>query len=1183
MVNNLVKINKVKMPKFNTKANIRVPSYANIQMGSKPRKTISTTKPPILPIKFQKAKHMNWNQAKAAFPKLAPFGDADKDHVVNMYDCKPFDYYKHAVRPSDVGRPVHAWSTPGLTFDKVFQRAEKALPHLFKEGGHVEDQVSDWLTEALEGRTNQRPVPPFKDIVGIYKRKVTFTPEETNMIHLTIKRYLNDKYPNKDFYFDHKKPSEVTVVDYDIDEGLLNQISFGVLKYGKRYDQITQEISAIQQELESSSGVETPPLSALLSNQSNSERQSQLRFELNQLIQMKNNIDQTAREMASKGREKTQKISKVLGNDAPEDYKDLLKHLGSAAQTVTFWITDDPSRVMTKSTVTNEQGEKASPNAFYDALQNESDSSKYLSWTSCERVYGPYSHGVWHDIELHNAIVYIYLGGRTPKKDRPSGRIMLRWGKNDDTGEFDVGVEAVAYPWGKSDSKNPDKSKNDSLRFAVQEILQEKGYFLTHVTTPYRYAGYSDVEHAEDVRIGYYPYDKPVFKPHNIRQYKINLSKQESIPEPLQVMLAKDESEDIQARLAGKSEVAPKTMRALRSTPYPFVQEELAARPDLLKKYPKTYFKLVDIWHQMDEREQEDLPLNKKLLEGKEPPSAAMEKLFTDKYAMNTALNQPYGNKPQFQFKMINMFPEDAPYKLVQTNKLSAPVMSAIMKADGDESTIRRLIDAHGGKLSRNQIQYILKKYPRFGSKFLTSSRLQPTEIINIWNNMSDVDKHYAIRDTYGKVLPLLQKVIKEGDNLSLKAQLFSFGLLSDADKDIMYDLASSDLHNKSDIQKELIQNYFSVPIINKIFKSSPSLLVIDRAMRKTLSKADELPKNDYLQVLDSMLSLAEEGDSNTKERFGQYYKDFMMTELSPSVVSRMKKLLNIDQSKSKSKPKDENSDFSLHDMVRVHKDNASRMWVSTMDKYNNKIGEITEITPDGNFKLTFLGSDEQSYFTFDDVCLELVNPEFVKQHEAAQENNQENSSDIDLSEHLTRDTRNQIFNGYSINQIEDRFEEYLNEAANYNSRFTTLLSIGVDYIIKLFEEDSRWNSDIGGDVISTLYTFMKNDMRVSTLRNGSVTDAFISLANSSDRAAILILNSDYDIVSKAITENIGYLYNTAFTRLIGSDVLDSEKRKVMYKRIVEICQNDSGAWGYLKEHVLEEDMDEILEIIDGS
>jgi hypothetical protein len=36
-------------------------------------------------------KQMNWLQAKSKFPKLNPFGDADRDGVINMLDCKPFD------------------------------------------------------------------------------------------------------------------------------------------------------------------------------------------------------------------------------------------------------------------------------------------------------------------------------------------------------------------------------------------------------------------------------------------------------------------------------------------------------------------------------------------------------------------------------------------------------------------------------------------------------------------------------------------------------------------------------------------------------------------------------------------------------------------------------------------------------------------------------------------------------------------------------------------------------------------------------------------------------------------------------------------------------------------------------------------------------------------------------------
>ena len=34
---------------------------------------------------------MDWGQAKVRYPKLSPFGDADRDGVKNWLDCKPFD------------------------------------------------------------------------------------------------------------------------------------------------------------------------------------------------------------------------------------------------------------------------------------------------------------------------------------------------------------------------------------------------------------------------------------------------------------------------------------------------------------------------------------------------------------------------------------------------------------------------------------------------------------------------------------------------------------------------------------------------------------------------------------------------------------------------------------------------------------------------------------------------------------------------------------------------------------------------------------------------------------------------------------------------------------------------------------------------------------------------------------
>ncbi len=39
----------------------------------------------------QPINNLSWPQAKARFPGLKPYGDADKDRVKNFRDCKPFD------------------------------------------------------------------------------------------------------------------------------------------------------------------------------------------------------------------------------------------------------------------------------------------------------------------------------------------------------------------------------------------------------------------------------------------------------------------------------------------------------------------------------------------------------------------------------------------------------------------------------------------------------------------------------------------------------------------------------------------------------------------------------------------------------------------------------------------------------------------------------------------------------------------------------------------------------------------------------------------------------------------------------------------------------------------------------------------------------------------------------------
>ena len=45
----------------------------------------------FIPKPVTRRKDMNWFQASQKYPKLPPFGDTDRDGVLNMFDCKPFD------------------------------------------------------------------------------------------------------------------------------------------------------------------------------------------------------------------------------------------------------------------------------------------------------------------------------------------------------------------------------------------------------------------------------------------------------------------------------------------------------------------------------------------------------------------------------------------------------------------------------------------------------------------------------------------------------------------------------------------------------------------------------------------------------------------------------------------------------------------------------------------------------------------------------------------------------------------------------------------------------------------------------------------------------------------------------------------------------------------------------------
>jgi len=695
----------MKTIRFNPQT-IKVPTFMDIKMKRKPRQTISLSPPKL---NFSASmKKLSYPQAKARFPKLSPYGDADGDHILNKFDCRPFDYFKHAVRPEDVDKPVHTWSVPDYTFGKAFAKAETKLPMFFK--GPDEDYYSGMLTNALKSREERKKIEPFKDLVGVHKVNVKFDSDQTQLAHALLKRYLEEQHQGITFLFDKNNPTKVSTIDYRVTDSLLNKLSFSDFKFKKRYDQLTPDQQAV--------------------------------------------VMQRAKELSSRGvRTSPKSISKYL-QDAPEEYAGLLNHLDTSGEYVHFLISDEPVDVMMKSTHPKKKTYTMDKGKAIRKIKE--GGAKELAWTSCERMGGPYSEGIWHDIELQNAVAYVYLGKKTPGKDTPSGRIMLRWGDTND-GKVDVGVEAVAYPWGSPDytgSKKKGTLMSNILRYALQKVLQKKGYFLGEVKTPYRYRGYSDVETSGNQRIYFNLYQKPIIKPQPVRESFIDLSESDTIPVPFQYHMARDLSREIRGRVAMQETAPTPVLRSLASAYEPEVQEKVAQRPDLLEKHRSVYFSLTEA--------PEDI--RKGLLISGPPPPEAEEKLLETERLGQEWLYQPW-IRPKHHLKLLDQpYAGNAlAYSIAGSNKLSAPVMAKASKVGG-VPTKRRLIEHHAESLTPS----LRKQYlgiPELHEHLISYVPLTDPEVQTLWDKSNDETRIKLINKHYNKLpYQTISSVIKSSD-----------------------------------------------------------------------------------------------------------------------------------------------------------------------------------------------------------------------------------------------------------------------------------------------------------------------------------------------------------------------------------------------------------------------------------
>jgi len=177
-----------------------------------------------------KKKDMSWTQAKKRFPRLSPMGDADRDGVKNIYDCKPFDRFRQ-----DKVRLFH-----GTTKKRVKKIMREGLKPKVAEYGakkkyiyatNVRTQAKRWADIKAQ-EENDKPVILELDVdteeIPQYKRDVQFSddeglPRSHALMHVKIPKEIEPtrikeyEEPIREEDFEPEMEDEPSTQDY-IDE-----------------------------------------------------------------------------------------------------------------------------------------------------------------------------------------------------------------------------------------------------------------------------------------------------------------------------------------------------------------------------------------------------------------------------------------------------------------------------------------------------------------------------------------------------------------------------------------------------------------------------------------------------------------------------------------------------------------------------------------------------------------------------------------------------------------------------------------------------------------------------------------------------------------------------------------------------------------------------------------------------
>jgi hypothetical protein len=111
---------------------------------------------------LRKAQHkskssLSWKEAKARYPCLKPYGNADKDKHVNIKDCRPFNKRRHVIYTSDKsdfgthGNIVYTTPKEYLGFTKIHYGRKMGLPPIETHKEMKKDGLTgDEMRTALE-------------------------------------------------------------------------------------------------------------------------------------------------------------------------------------------------------------------------------------------------------------------------------------------------------------------------------------------------------------------------------------------------------------------------------------------------------------------------------------------------------------------------------------------------------------------------------------------------------------------------------------------------------------------------------------------------------------------------------------------------------------------------------------------------------------------------------------------------------------------------------------------------------------------------------------------------------------------------------------------------------------------------------------------------------------------------